>query len=47
MGIPEEKAVASIRISFGKFMTRKQINDVLKIIKNLIDKKRLISPKYE
>jgi len=39
MGIPEEKATVSIRISFGKFTTRKQIDDVLKTIKNLINKK--------
>ena len=38
MGISEEEAVASIRISFGKYTTRKEIDETLKIIKLMTKK---------
>lgn len=38
MGISEEKASASIRVSFGKYTTRKEIDETLKIIKVMMKK---------
>ncbi len=38
MGISEEEAVASIRISFGKYTTRKEIDEALRVIKLMIKK---------
>ena len=38
MGISEEKASASIRVSFGKYTTRREIGETLKIIKLVMKK---------
>ncbi|OGY78935.1 MAG: hypothetical protein A3B74_03520 [Candidatus Kerfeldbacteria bacterium RIFCSPHIGHO2_02_FULL_42_14] len=38
MGVPEEKASGSIRISLGKNTTRKEVDQTLKIIKTIMEK---------
>lgn len=36
IGLPENKIKSSLRFSFGKFTTKKEISDTIKIIKNIL-----------
>ena len=47
LGLNDELAHSSIRFSFGRFSTEEEVDYVIKLIKDSIDKLRELSPLWE